>query len=197
MVYLWCCTGIRVENSKSINNRVSLLSGIITTVATGFHSQACVGNVFIDCEAGGMQAANDDDSVASGFKLTGGEYQSSILNCTSEGNGDLYRAGLGYGFFIAKDTSDGPVRFCRISNCSAIGNSSSSSSGGIGFYDDSSTTTNCLYTDNFGFGNVGASTTDNYNITVSPGTFNEIEADIGGILDLANKPNYYNVSITS
>ena len=40
-------------------------------------------------------------------------------------------------------------------------------------------------------------TTDNYSVTVLPGSFSEIEADIGGILDLANKPLYYNVSITS
>lgn len=194
-VYINACTGIIMNHCAAIGNTVSLSSAANSKCA-GFFSAGGVGNVWRDCVSSGNKGAAVATSIVSGFELTKGEYQSSLINCIAEGNGDTLVEAKAYGFFLNDYALARDISSCQINNCQAIGNCSVTASGAIGFYDNRATTKN-MFVDNFAYGNNANGTTDNYNVTPATGSFNEIEADIGGILDLANKPNYFNVSITS
>lgn len=163
----------------------------------GFYSTGGEGNVWKHCESIGHQGASVATGNISGFELAGAEKQSAILNCVARACGKTIGSDASaQGFYLSHATT---VDYCQIRGCHAVGNTSSTAGAAYGFRDISTATTN-LFMDNFAFANTDAATpnaVDNYNVTVGAGDFAEVDADIGGILDLANKPLYYNVGVTS
>lgn len=167
-----------------------------SNTTAGFYSTNGLGNSWKNCESIGHQGANIATGTIAGFQLAGTEKQSSLLYCTARANGALTNsAAAAHGFYISHATT---VDYCQIRNCQAIANCSSTTNAAYGFKDSSTTQTTNMLIDNFAFGNTDANgNTDNYNVAITVGTFPELAADIGGLLDLANQPPYYNIGISS
>jgi ribosomal protein L24 len=197
-VYLSACTGVIVQDCKAQGH--SIVGSTANAHCSGFYSDKGVGNVFDNCEASGNTGSTAATSIVTGFRLTHGEYQTTLNNCIARGNGDISTASKAYGFWIRYDSTTGSVRNCQIKGCSSTSNCSSTTQQAIGFYDDQATSSKNLFIDNYAYGNtvslIGVLTTTNYSINMT-GTFNVTTAGIGSILNLASKPLYYNVDITA
>lgn len=167
-----------------------------SNVTAGFYSLNGLGNSWKHCESIGHQGANIATGTVAGFQLSGTEKQSAWLSCTARANGSLTNsAAAGHGFYISHANT---VDYCQIQHCQAIANCSSTANAAYGFRDISERQTTNMFLDNFAFGNTDANAnTDNYNVAIAVGTFPELSADIGGLLDLANQPPYYNIGISS
>lgn len=182
------------ENCLARANHQTTTGG--TSLVTGFSLESALHNTFINCESSANNGVTGDltDYVA-GFALTTSSKQNAFINCTARNNGNINSSPTkAYGFYVAGAGSD----YCEFRSCKAITNCTDSNGTAYGFFDTATPdgTTN-LYIDNFAFGNTNTTTVDNYNIVVPVGTFAELGADIGSLLDLANKPLYYNIGISS
>jgi len=200
-VYLTSSTGVVVQNCKALGH--SIVGSTANSRCSGFYSDRGVGNVWDGCEAAGNMGASATTSIVTGFMLNLGEYQATFNNCIARGNGDITSTAKAYGFWMRHDGSFARgVRNSHIKGCSAISNCSVTSNSAIGFYDDLTPNTKNLFIDNYAYGNsvteglTGTVSTNNYNVTMV-GTFNLISANITSILNLANKPLYYNVGINA
>lgn len=97
-------------------------------------------------------------------------------------------------------------RFCQIRRCEASSNCTSATSGvtAYGIRDFSSNTTNIII-ECFAFGNTDNASprvVTNYSMDLPVGeqtaaNWPQVEANMDGLIDLANTPDYYNVGITS
>jgi hypothetical protein len=182
------------ENCLARANHQTTTGG--TSFVAGFGIEDALRNTFINCESSANNGVTGDltDKLA-GFALTAASSQNAFINCTARNNGNTDGSPTTtYGFYVANITS----KYCEFRGCKAIANCTDSDGTAYGFFDLATPdgTTN-LYIDNFAFGNTNTTSVDNYNIAVPVGTFAELGADIGSLLDLANKPLYYNVGISS
>ncbi len=189
------CTGIIMKKCNSLGNQLSS-DNVENSHCCGFYSEQGSGNTWHNCEASSNSGGSADGSFVAGFLLDNGECQSTITHCIAQSNGDLTFTARSYGFWLSNATAD--INHCHIKDCSALNNCSGTQGGAIGFYDDRVDSTLNLFVDNYAYGNLGSTTTTNYNVTIAPpGVFNLTDANSGNILDLASKPLYYNISITN
>lgn len=206
------------SNSCVFNNCVAAQNKIVNAVGkknahfSGFYSRTGYGNSWNECQAYGQFAGNTASTSgyggAYGFYVSA-ETQASFYKCKARGNGsNTGHAATAAGFFL-DNTVGSPARdskYCQIRECEASANCTSGTSGttAYGFRDGSTDTTNMIL-DCFAFGNTDNAATrvvTNYYMDLpiggtTPSNWPRVEANMDGILDLANKPLYYNVSITN
>lgn len=200
------CTANTFVDCKALQNSVTI--GSPTALAAGFYSVNSASNRWQGCEANGQNAGNVGSTAgygAMGFYL-GNEIQSSLYRCKSLGNGSLTtHAATAAGFYF--DATIGAACRClEIRECAATSNCTSAMSGttAYGFWDSSSGTSN-VFLDCYAASNTDSATpriTTNYwaNLPIggtNAANFPRVEASLDGLLDIANKPLFYNVSITS
>lgn len=191
------------SNCKALQNFIPI--GSNTALAAGFYSIGGASNKWQECEANGQNAGNVTSTSgygAFGFYL-GNEQQSSLYHCKATGNGALFNhAATSAGFYF--DALLNRACVClEIRECAANGNCTSSTSEitAYGFWDSSTATSN-VFIDCYAASNSDSATprvVTNYSATLPIGgtNFPRVEGSLDGLLDLANKPAFYNVSITS
>ncbi len=214
------CTanGIRMENLDASDPEHPLFAGFFSL--NGFS------NTWKNCISESNYAGNastTDGDGAIGFYLSS-EAQSALISCKSRGHGSIYNhAANAIGIYL-DDTrrykvTDGnfmkkeDCQFCQVTSCEASSNCTSASTGvagtkgtytAYGIRDDSANTKNIIIKC-FAFGNSDSASprvVTNYymDLTVgatTPANWPRIETNMDGLIDLANTPDFYNVSITS
>lgn len=194
------------NNCKALQN--SATTGSATALALGFYSVGGNSNKWQECEANGQNAGSTASTAgygAIGFYLST-EYQSSLYRCKALGNGSFTNhAATAAGFYL--DATVNPACKClEIRECAANSNCTSATSGisAYGFWDTAIGTSN-VFIDCYSASNSDSATpriVTNYaaNLPIggtNPSNFPRVEANLDGLLDIANKPLFYNVSITS
>ncbi len=204
--YLNTSSGISFLRCKALQN--TIITGHQTAIAAGFYSIAGTSNNFHECNAHGQTAgtlASTAGYGAAGFYFSN-EAQSCLYHCKSLGNGaTANHAANTYGFYFDAILNSA-CKFIEIKECSAVSNCTSATSGitAYGFYDTAVATTN-IFIDCYAAcnsDNASPRVITNYaaNLPIGGTTSNNfprVEAGIDGLLDIANKPLFYNVSITS
>ena len=191
---------------KALQNNVTVSAD--TALAAGFYSVSGSSNKWQQCESNGQNAGNVSSTTgygAMGFFL-GNEIQSSLYRCKALGNGSLSsHAATAAGFYFDAIVNP-PCRCLEIRESSANSNCTSATSGttAYGFCDTAIATSN-VFIDCYAASNSDSATSrvvTNYWANLPIGgtiaeNFPRVEASIDGILDIANKPLFFNVSITS
>jgi len=204
--YLSSAIANTFSNCKALQNNV--ITGSATALATGFYSVSGAANKFQNCEANGHNAGNIASTTgygAMGFYL-GNEQQSSLYGCRSLGNGAVSNHAATTAGFYFDATLNAACKFLEIRACTATSNCTSATTGttAYGFWDGAIATTN-IFLDCFASSNSDNASPrliTNYfaNLPIGgtiPANFPKVEATIDGLLDIANKPLFYNISITS
>ena len=204
--YLSGCSGNTLIANKALQNTVT--SGSATALAAGFYSSNGFGNRFQECESNGQNAGNIASTAgygAMGFYSTT-EQQSSFYKCKALGNGSTTGHSATAAGFYFDGTLNPACKYLEIRECAANGNCTSATTGitAYGFWDTAVATTN-IFLDCFAASNSDNATlrvVTNYwaNLPIGGSTsanFPKVEATLDGLLDLANKPPFYNVSVTS
>lgn len=200
------CSSNSYTDCKSLQN--SLATGSATGIAAGFYSVTSNSNRWQGCEANGQNAGNIASTAgygAMGYYLST-ESQSSLFRCKALGNGSFTaHAATTAGFYL--DATVNPACKClEIRECASNSNCTSGTTGttAYGFWDTSVGTSN-VFIDCYAASNSDSATpriVTNYaaNLPIggtTPSNFPRVEANLDGLLDVANKPPFYNVSITS
>ena len=204
--YLTGCSSNAFVDCKSLQNNVA--TGSATALAAGFYSVGGASNRWQRCESNGQNAGNVASTAgygAMGFYFSN-EVQSSLYQCKALGNGSLSsHAATAAGFYF--DATLNPACRClEIRECAANSNCTSATTGttAYGFWDTAVGTSN-VFIDCYAASNSDSATPriiTNYWANLPIGgtiaaNFPRVEASIDGLLDIANKPLFYNVSITS
>lgn len=208
--------GCIAENCSSSGIRIASLDQADPEhpMFAGFFSVNGVSNSWKKCLsennfAGNSSTADGDGAI--GFYLSS-EAQSTIINCSSRGHGAIYtHAANAIGIYL-DDTRRRvgmkleDCQFCQIRACEASANCTSATTGvtAYGIRDDSTDTKNIIV-ECFAFGNSDNAATrvvTNYYMDlpiggITPANWPRIETNMDGLIDLANTPDFYNVSITS
>lgn len=204
--YLLNCSTNTFINCQALENNTTTSSA--NALAAGFYSMSGSSNKFQLCQSNGQSAGNTASNAgcgAFGFYF-GNEQQSSLSECKALGNGALTtHAATAAGFYF-DGTVNPACKYMEIRNCTATSNCTSATTGitAFGFLDSATATTNiiidCFASSNSD--NAALRIVTNYwaNLPIGGTTaanFPKVEATIDGLLDIANKPPFYNVSITS
>ncbi len=204
--YLTSCSSNTFVDCKALQNNVT--TGSATALAAGFYSVGGASNRWQRCESNGQNAGNVASTAgygAVGFYFSN-EIQSSLYQCKALGNGSLSaHAATAAGFYF--DATLNPACRClEMRECAANSNCTSATTGttAYGFWDTAVGTSN-VFIDCYAASNSDSATpriVTNYwaNLPIGGTTaanFPRVEASIDGLLDIANKPLFYNVSITS
>ena len=206
--YLNLSTGTSFNNCTALNNQPINLTGIATGLFVGFYSKQGQGNHWYQCSASNNNAGNvasTDGYGACGFYLAN-ETQSLIRQCTAYGQGNsIGHAANAMGIYL-----DGLIgaacTYSEIDECTTSNNCTSATAGvtAYGIRDTGAKTTsliiNCFSSSNTD--NATPRVTTNYAANLPIGgsikqNFPQVEAGMDGMLDLANKPPFYNVSMTA
>lgn len=208
--YLNSSKGNIFENCRALRCTISD-SGHPHARFAGFYSKNGIGNSWISCKSHNHHAGNTnttDGDGAIGFYISS-ESQARFYLCEAHANGAAsnHKANA-IGFYLDDTVGDSPTdcTYCEILECRATANCTSATSGitAYGFRDDSTDTTNtfinCFSSSNSD--NASPRIVTNYYMDLPIGgttnsSWPRTEASMDSLVDLANKPNYYNVSITS
>ena len=204
--YLTGCSSNNFFGCKALQNSVT--SGSATALAAGFCSIGGSSNRWQQCEANGQNAGNVTSTAgygAMGFYV-GNEAQSSLYQCRALGNGAFStHAATAAGFYFDA-LQNAACKCLEIRECAANSNCTSATTGATayGFWDSSTATSN-IFIDCYAASNSDSATprvVTNYSANLpiggtTPANFPRVEASIDGYLDIANKPLFFNVSITS
>ena len=207
------CIANSIRNSATVPNSTEAMF-------TGFYSVNGIGNMWKNCIsennfAGTAVGAPGEGAI--GFYLSS-ELQSALFGCRSRGHGSLYghtanaigiyldnrrSYKLPAGNFMKKED----CQYCQVRACEASSNCTSALSGvtAYGIRDDSSQGTKNIIIECFAFGNSDSASirvVTNYEMNLAIGAqtaanWPRLETNMDGLIDLANTPDYYNVSITS
>jgi hypothetical protein len=207
--YLTACSGNDFYNCKAFRNNITnSANGVLNATCTGFYSIGGIGNNWNKCEANGhivnsSTIASTDGYGAAGFLLSN-EQQSTLSECIARGNGlTVDHLANATGIFL-DGTIGTDCKHCQVRDCQASSNCTSQVSGttAYGIRDTADNTKN-LIANCFAFGNSdGSSVNTNYYMdlavgSVTPANWPRVETNMDSLIDLANTPDYYNVSITS
>lgn len=204
--YQSSCSANTFACCKALQNSVT--PGSATALAAGFYSVSGASNKFQECEANGQTAGTVASTLgygAAGFYLSN-EQQSSLFQCKALGNGSVSNHAATAAGFYFDATLNPACKFLEIRECAATSNCTSATTGttAYGFLDGATATTN-IFLDCFASSNsdnASSRVVTNYSANLpiggaAPANFPKVEATIDGLLDIANKPLFYNVSITS
>ncbi len=204
--FLTGCSANTFVGCKALQSLIT--TGSTVALAAGFYSVGGSANRWQECEAHGQNAGNIATTTgygATGFYL-GNELQSSLFRCKAIGNGNTTaHAATAIGFYFDA-TLNSACKYLEIRECAANSNCSSATTGttAYGFWDGATATSNvfidCYSASNSDNANPRVVTNYYANLPVggsTPTNFPRVEASIDGYLDIANKPLFYNVSITS
>lgn len=206
--YLTGCSGNVLEKCSSLRNRATTEN--ILATSSGFYSLSGIGNTWTECISNGnivnsATTGSTDGYGAFGFFL-GNEQQSTLNQCSAKGNGlTTNHLANATGIFL-DGTVNTDCKYCLVRGCEANANCTSKTSGisAYGIRDSATDTTNIII-NCIAFGNSDNATTrvvTNYSMDLAiggttPANWPRIEANMDGLINLSNKPDFYNVSITS
>lgn len=204
--YLTGCSSNTFIDCKALQNTVA--TGSANALAAGFYSVGGASNRWQGCESNGQNAGNAASTAgygAIGFYLAN-EIQSSLYRCKALGNGSLSAHGATSAGFYFDATLNPACKCLEIRECAANSNCTSATTGttAYGFLDTAVGTSN-IFLDCYAASNSDNATPrviTNYSANLPiggtvPANFPRVEASIDGFLDIANKPLFFNVSITS
>lgn len=201
------CIANGIRNSATVPNTTA-------PMFAGFFSVNGIGNLWKNCIAENNFAgtgAGQNGTGAIGFYLSS-ELQSALIDCKARGHGSIYaHTANAIGIYLDSRRSRTGMKkedcqYCQIRGCEASSNCTSATAGvtAYGIRDFSTDTTNIIV-ECFAFGNTDNASTrvvTNYSMDLAigqntPANWPRVETNMDSLIDLANTPDYYNVSITS